>query len=262
MTISTPGSPMRGTLLIDGGGGNDRITLAAQSAGASAIVTLGTGSDIIEIDGGMLDPSDSALTITDFTAGATGDRFEFSALEWLLTGDWEAGTLFESGHFGLAPTAGGTLLLIDRDGGGDDFVTLATLDGVTPLALTAANLGGNAPPVTYFTSGNDQIVGSAGTDLLSGQSGADTFRLYQGGDDAVAGGEGADLFYFGAALTAADHVDGGAGLDTLILQGDYAGGLALGAFVTAIENISILGGNNTSFGEPGTNRYDYVAHHS
>ena len=34
--------------------------------------------------------------------------------------------------------------------------------------------------------------------------------------------------------------------------------LTLSANVTQIENVSILGGNNTNFGEPGTNRYDYV----
>ncbi|HEY0130573.1 MAG TPA: calcium-binding protein, partial [Allosphingosinicella sp.] len=247
-----------GTLIVDGGAGDDRIRLVAQDRGAGAIVTLGAGNDSLEIDGDTLDPADSALRITDFTAGTAGDRLQISGLGSLLAPGWEASPLFESGHFGLVPTAGGTLLLIDRDGGGDSFVTLATLDGVTTLALTAENLGGNAPPVTYFSGGNDQIAGTAGTDLLSGLGGADMFRLQQGGDDAVAGGEGADLFYFGAALTEADHVDGGGGVDTLIVQGNYAGGLKPGAFVTGIENISILGGNNTAFGDPGTNRYDYV----
>ncbi|HYG48318.1 MAG TPA: calcium-binding protein, partial [Allosphingosinicella sp.] len=248
-----------GSLVVDGGTGDDRVTLAEQRAGASAVVTLGAGRDTLETAGAYWNPFDSSLRITDFEAGNNGDRLDFSgSLGWVLSGGWTADTLFLSGHFGLRPSAGGTLLLIDQDGGGDEFVTLATLDGVTPLALTAANLAGNAPPVTYFTGGNDQIAGSAGTDLLSGLGGADTFRLHQGGDDAVAGGDGADLFYFGSALTAADHIDGGAGLDTLILQGNYVGGVGLGTFVTSVENISILGGSNTSFGEPGTNRYDYV----
>jgi hypothetical protein len=52
-------------------------------------------------------------------------------------------------------------------------------------------------------------------------------------------------------------VNGGRGVDTLVLQGPY-GSLALTANVTQIENISILGGGNTGFGEPGTNRHDYV----
>jgi Ca2+-binding RTX toxin-like protein len=248
-----------GTLIVDGGAGDDRITLSDQQEGASAIVTLGSGKDVIETAGAYWNPFDSSLTITDFEAGVAGDRLDFSAsLAGVLTGGWSLATLFQTGHFGLLPYSGGTLLLIDRNGGGDSFVTLATLEGVTPLALTAGNLGGSAPSVTVFTDGNDQIAGTAGTDLLSGLGGADMFRLQQGGEDAVAGGDGADLFYFGAALNEADHVDGGAGVDTLIVQGDYSAGLRPGAFVTGIENISILGGNNTAFGEPGTNRYDYV----
>jgi Ca2+-binding RTX toxin-like protein len=247
-----------GTLIIDGGAGEDIVTLFDQRGGASAIVTLGAGADILTSGYGW-DPFESSLRITDFEAGKPGDRLDFSAsLGGVLTGDWTVVTLFQTGHFGLVPFAGGTLLLIDRDGGGDDFVTLATLDGVTPLALQNGNIGGSVLPFTSFTEGSDQIAGTAGTDFLSGLGGADFFRLQQGGDDAVAGGLGDDAFYFGAAYTASDHVDGGAGTDTLILQGHYAGGVVLGAFVTAIENISILAGSNTNFGEPGTGRYDYV----
>ncbi|HEU0098061.1 MAG TPA: calcium-binding protein, partial [Allosphingosinicella sp.] len=51
-------------------------------------------------------------------------------------------------------------------------------------------------------------------------------------------------------------VNGGSGIDTLVLQGAYAA-LVLTANITQIENISLLAGSNTAFGEPGTNRYDY-----
>jgi hypothetical protein len=44
-------------------------------------------------------------------------------------------------------------------------------------------------------------------------------------------------------------VNGGDGVDPMVIQGPY-GSLALTANVTQIENISILGGGNTSFGEP------------
>ena len=82
-------------------------------------------------------------------------------------------------------------------------------------------------------------------------------RLYDGGNDTANGGAGNDNIFFIGALTAADVVNGGAGVDTLVLQGPY-GSLTLTANITQIENVSILGGNNTNFGEPGTNRYDYV----
>ncbi|MGZ8308089.1 MAG: M10 family metallopeptidase C-terminal domain-containing protein, partial [Allosphingosinicella sp.] len=64
------------------------------------------------------------------------------------------------------------------------------------------------------------------------------------------------IFFIGT-LTAADRVNGGDGADTLVLQGPY-GSLNLTSSITQIENISLLGGGNTNFGDPGTNLYDYV----
>ncbi|HYJ82622.1 MAG TPA: hypothetical protein VEW26_07265, partial [Allosphingosinicella sp.] len=51
---------------------------------------------------------------------------------------------------------------------------------------------------------------------------------------------------------------GGLGVDTIVLQGDYSGGLTLDSSVTGVENISMLAGSNVNFGDPGTNLYDYV----
>jgi len=53
--------------------------------------------------------------------------------------------------------------------------------------------------------------------------------------DNVNGYDGSDIFYFGAALTAQDVVQGGAGDDTIVLQGDYGWGLVLSRNVTGIE---------------------------
>ncbi|MGZ8286741.1 MAG: M10 family metallopeptidase C-terminal domain-containing protein [Allosphingosinicella sp.] len=107
-------------------------------------------------------------------------------------------------------------------------------------------------------SGDDVLIGNAAANVLTGGSGHDVLLLNKGGNDTVLAGAGNDNIFFIGALTAADIVNGGADVDTLILQGNYAGGLTLTANVTLIENISILGGGNTSFGEPGTNLYDYV----
>ncbi|MGZ9098466.1 MAG: calcium-binding protein, partial [Brevundimonas sp.] len=66
-----------------------------------------------------------------------------------------------------------------------------------------------------------------------------------------------DGFYFGAAYTSADTVDGGAGsLDQIGLQGNY-GSTTLGA-MTGVEQLVLLAGSDTRFGDPGTNFYDYV----
>jgi Ca2+-binding RTX toxin-like protein len=109
---------------------------------------------------------------------------------------------------------------------------------------------------TADPSAND-LNGGPGNDLLIGDDGNDVIRLYEGGNDTVLAGAGNDSIFSGAALTAADYINGGSGVDTLVLQGPY-GSLTLTANIIQIENISILGGNNVNFGEPGTNRYDYV----
>lgn len=108
------------------------------------------------------------------------------------------------------------------------------------------------------TNAAHDLRGNSGGNVITGGAGNDLLRLYDGGNDVVIAGAGSDNIFFGGTLNSADTVDGGDGTDTLILQGNYAGGLTLTASVTLIENISILAGSNTAFGEPGTNRYDYV----
>jgi Ca2+-binding RTX toxin-like protein len=98
-------------------------------------------------------------------------------------------------------------------------------------------------------------IGTAGNDLFTGSAANDSFRLEAGGDDNASGAEGNDGFYFGGALTGADIVDGGAGIDTIALQGNYLA-LALGA-INAVEVIALLPGNDTRFGDTAGNSYDY-----
>jgi Ca2+-binding RTX toxin-like protein len=126
-------------------------------------------------------------------------------------------------------------------------------------ALAVYSLVG-LPNVENLTATSDSahdFRGNSAGNVITGGGGADVLRLNDGGDDTVHGGGGNDNIFFIGSLTGADVVNGGEGTDTLILQGPY-GSLALTANVSQIENISILGGNNTNFGESGTNRYDYV----
>jgi Ca2+-binding RTX toxin-like protein len=66
-------------------------------------------------------------------------------------------------------------------------------------------------------------TGTAGNDTFIGTTADDVFDMTQGGLDSVAGGAGDDVFNFGAVFTASDVVDGGSGVDTLKLSGDYSG---------------------------------------
>lgn len=82
------------------------------------------------------------------------------------------------------------------------------------------------------------IDGTSGDDTLAGAKTDDVFHLEQGGDDFAQGKGGSDVFFMGAALTGADSLDGGGGFNTVVLDGDYSGGLTFAA--TTITNINVL----------------------
>ena len=71
-------------------------------------------------------------------------------------------------------------------------------------------------------------IGTSGNDTITGTSGDDSFDMSQGGIDSVSGLGGNDYFNFGFALTAADHIDGGDGVDTVELNGNYTDGQNFG----------------------------------
>ena len=105
-------------------------------------------------------------------------------------------------------------------------------------------------------AGNDTLTGNAADNLLDGGGNDFLYLWFGGGNDTALAGAGSDAIFFGNTFNSADVVRGGEGTDTLVLQGAY-GSLVLTSNVTEIENLSLLGGDNTNFGEPGTNRYDY-----
>lgn len=76
-------------------------------------------------------------------------------------------------------------------------------------------------------------------------AGSDQFDLSAGNQTHVAGFGGNDTFNFGGTFDAGDTVDGGDGYDTLRLDGDYSGGLVLGAATMGgIEMLSVARGHN------------------
>jgi hypothetical protein len=109
-------------------------------------------------------------------------------------------------------------------------------------------------------SGNDTLTGNAANNVLNAGAGNDIIKFHLGGNDTIFGGDGTDSLYAGAAMTSDDNVDGGAGRDPLILQGNYAG-LTFGrngvSNITGIESISLFSGANTYFGDTADNRYSY-----
>ncbi|HYI40518.1 MAG TPA: hypothetical protein VE053_09395 [Allosphingosinicella sp.] len=242
--VVNAGSGGTDTLIVDYRNTSTAIVSGALTASA------GGGHD------GRIAAGDRAV---DFTGIETFQIFGGSAADDLKGG---AGNDRLNGGGGIDTMAGGlgndiytvddaADVVIENPGEGIDTIT---------TALAVYSLVGRPDienlSVTGFIIPRD-FRGNSGNNVISGGSTSDVLRLYDGGDDTVNGAIGNDTLFFIGSLTAADVVNGGDGVDTLVIQGPY-GSLALSANVTQIENVSILGGNNINFGEPGTNRYDYV----
>lgn len=87
-------------------------------------------------------------------------------------------------------------------------------------------------------------TGTSGRDNITGTSAADIFDMSQGGNDIVGGADNNDRFLFGAELTRRDTIDGGAGSDSVELDGDYSGGLRFDPFmVFGVETFRFAAGH-------------------
>jgi VCBS repeat-containing protein len=167
--------------------------------------------------------------------------------------------------------ASGAKLTVNADGSysydpNGKFVTLtdASSGAVNTSAtdsFTYTLAGGNTATVTITLNGvagaGDRLAGDGGDNVIHGTSGGDFFIDTTGGNEDWTGLGGNDVFLFGATLTSADKVDGGAGLDQIAIQGDYSTLLTLGTGLIGLESFAILPGSDTRFGDTGTNLYDY-----
>ncbi|HYI49221.1 MAG TPA: hypothetical protein VEX35_12235 [Allosphingosinicella sp.] len=265
-------------LIVDGGADGDTITFGAFTG--TATLALGTGQDVLAFSG--YTPG-GALAVTDFLAGANGDRLSWTSfLQGWLTGWNGTDDLFAARYLSLVQSGADLLVRIDRDGaaGPGGFVSFVTLKNVAATTLTAFNLDGLTPRVDIAgTEGDDTIVGTGGDDLIEGLGGNDTLAG-SGGGDTIDGGDGNDVLYSGTlspnwnnpnvvpildvgteidvlrgmagddVLFAGygDFVDGGANYDTLFIsfRGASAGVTANFATLVAGGTLTIGGGTITS----------------
>ena len=125
----------------------------------------------------------------------------------------------------------------------------------TVIVTTAVAVSAGAGAQLTGTGGDNVLVGGVGNDALDGAGGDDTLIAGLGTDNLI-GGAGNDVLYFGAAYTGADHGDGGADRDAIVLQGNYTVTLS-GASLTGMESISLQSGANAGFGDTANNFYDF-----
>jgi len=204
--------------LISTGSGNDNLT----TAGGDDELHTGAGNDILATMGGN-DTLDGGIGADSMTGGL-GDDYYY----------------------------------VDDAG---DSVNENANEGIDEVrtALAAYSIAGlaNVENLTGISTGAQDLRGNGGNNVVTGAGGNDFIRLQDGGADTGIGGGGNDVFLFGASLTSADKVDGGAGTDQIAIQGDYSGGVTLGAQLVSIESLAILSSTDNRFGGGGAGPFDY-----
>jgi Ca2+-binding RTX toxin-like protein len=208
-----------------GGAGNDMLI-----AGAGAdFVDGGDGSDTV--DGGEGDDTLQGGAGYDVLIGGPGN-------DWI---DGGAGDDMMTGGTGddvyVVDSAGDSV--VETSGEGTDEVR-------TALAVYSLDALPNVENLSAIYGVDHDLRGNASNNVVTGLGGSDVIRLQGGGDDSAVGGGGNDQIFYGAAFTAADSTDGGAGTDVLVLQGDYVVTLAAGS-LTNVEYLSLQSGSSTRY---------------
>ena len=150
-----------GSSIMEGGAGNDRLSDGLDLHDTASILDGGAGKDVLSSPGRDIlrggdgrDTLESGAFQNTLTGGAGADRFIYGDLVALETGlGIKADTItdfnvsldildlsrlleragapadpFASGFLDLQAQNGSTLVRFDQDGGGDNFITLATLE--------------------------------------------------------------------------------------------------------------------------------------
>ena len=254
-------------VVVDGGDGNDRITLKAPGgmtfayggAGddmfflrAEATVSGGAGSDSF----GFYDlyEGPGPVIFTDFEAGAGGDVLYLQGLFEIAFQGWDTvSNPFMAGYVRLVASGANTLLQVDFDAfaGEFGFNTLAVFKNLALNALTIDNLGYAPPSIIIGTPGPDSLSGGRADDIIQGLAGNDSLKG-NAGQDSIDGGDGDDLLY---GLAGDDSLFGGAGADKLT-AGDGRDALEGG-----LGNDQLIGGASSDLmiGGAGADLFVYTA---
>jgi cyclophilin family peptidyl-prolyl cis-trans isomerase len=196
-------------LMIDGGAGQDEITINEDLAVPSKVIG-GSGNDML-VGGGGDDVIRGGRGGDTVAGGGGDDKLRGNRGDDEITGgdgddriaggrddddiDGEAGDDRAKGHHGDDTMAGGE---------GDDM--LAGGDGDDEID------GNDGDDKLRGGAGNDDLAGSEGDDTLIGGPREDDFGNIRDGDDTLDGGEGNDKLF---GSDGDDDLDGGEGEDTL-----------------------------------------------
>ena len=213
------------TGLVDGGAGNDTVTVDRSDATSNLSFTVGA--------------TNAPMTLPDGTQAVNFENFGLIGGSGNDTFTGGAGDDFFEGNGGNDTFNGGA---------GNDTMSYADATAGVAVDLSIAGaqaVGGGQGSDTLVSVEN--LVGSAFDDHLTGNAGNNVITPGAGNDIVSAGG-GDDTIDMGANFSGGDAIDGGAGNDTLILKGDYSAGVTLTASQLAgVETIALQGQDDQNY---------------
>ena len=253
----TANSLTTGTAYILAGSGNDTVDVSALTTG-TVIAELGDGINTVTVD-----PAAGVTGVVSITGGGGNDTITATVTTGSLTTSLGAGvntlTADELTSGSLVYTGGAGNDSIDATAAVTGTIVVAAGDGVNVLDtnLTTGSL-------TYVGgAGNDTVTADANTtgtliiNLGDGVLNTATVSL-DSGKVTVVGGSGADTMTISGLKTGTVNLDGGAGNDTISIDGTIAAGTSVivdgGAGVDTITladasatgtTISVVGGDGT-----------------
>ncbi|HEY2069815.1 MAG TPA: calcium-binding protein [Rhizomicrobium sp.] len=222
--VVTPGDSTSAVFILNSGHWAGDLDL---TAGDDTVINTGTIDGDIKLgDGNNTYNGANGMLLGEISAGAGNDT---------ITGGAENDTI----------TGGAGTDVLDGGGGINTVVYSDSTVGVyVDLSLDIAKRGTAAgDKISHFQNvigslGNDTLIGDdsdnsfngvLGSDHMTGNGGNDTLEEEASAHAVLSGGDGNDLILmkdadatdYGHALVAADQLDGGAGYDTLEINGNY-----------------------------------------
>jgi Ca2+-binding RTX toxin-like protein len=251
---------------LDGGLGADRMegrasgdTYIVDNAGDLVIEAAGEGSDAVwtSLSAYQLPANVESMRYTGDPSAAfagTGNGLD----NYIESSDGDDVLDGGVGADQLVGRGGDDVYHVDNVG---DYVTEDPFGGVDEVRTALGSrsdpaqmyiLPTNVENLTGTSAGAQGVYGNALDNRIRMGSGGDLIVLHDGGNDSVESGGGSDFVYFGGAFTGEDTVDGGAGIDTVGLLGNYD--LTLGVFsLVGVEKLALY-----SSGVPYDGGYSYA----
>jgi Ca2+-binding RTX toxin-like protein len=137
----------------------------------------------------------------------------------------------------------------------NDAALFAKIQGAFDLLVTGASIqtsyendydasGKLVAAVGFSASGLETITGLARGLTLTGTANNDTFHLQSAPAVTAFGGAGNDLFFFGSGFSSSDAINGGAGNNTIELDGTYTALTISTSMMTNIQTLELVKGHS------------------